>query len=400
MPDFAYTALDADGRQVSGQLAAGTEREALALLDEKSLFPVEVKAHAPQAALWQGRRIKGQLMAAAYGQLSDLLRSGVPLLKGLEVLRKQTSHPELQKVLESLHAHVQEGGTLADGMARHPRAFGAMAVNMVRAGGEGGFLEESLDRVAEFTEKQEDIKSRTIGAVAYPVFLATVGTIVVTGLVIFVVPKFEGLFDRLRRDNQLPAPTEWLLATSAFLQGWWWALAGVLVVAFLLARMKLATDAGRAWRDRTVLRLPVWGPIARQLAVARFCRVLGTMLRNGVPILRALDISSDGAGNVVLAGAIRTAAENISAGQSLARPLAASQQFPAAVVEMIAVAEESNTLDRVLVEAADSLERRTWRRLDLAVRLLEPVLLLLLAVAVLMLAIALLLPVMKMATTI
>jgi general secretion pathway protein F/type IV pilus assembly protein PilC len=361
---------------------------------------VEVAADAPAVTAWRRKRIKGQAMAAMYGQLSDLLRSGVPLLKSLEILRKQVSHPELARVLDSIRAQVEEGTTLSDAMARHPDAFNSMAISMVRAGGEGGFLEESLDRVAEFTEKQEDLKSRTLGAVAYPLFLAGVGALVVFGLMTFFVPKFEGLFARLRDRNQLPLATEWLLDTSAFLQSWWWAVAGLVAGLVVVARWRLATESGRRWRDRVVLRLPLVGPITRQLSVARFCRVLGTMLRNGVPILKGLDISGDAAGNAVLADAIRKAAENISAGQSLARPLGGSGQFPNAVVEMIAVAEESNTLDRVLVEIADSVERRTWRQMDLAVRLIEPILLLLMAAAVLVLAIALLLPVFKMSMTI
>ena len=400
MPDFAYTARDADGRKQTGRLSAGSEHEALAMLDQQALFPVEVKAEQAAKRVWSGRRISGQVMATTYGQLSDLLRSGVPLLKSLAVLKQLASHPGLTQVLDNLHDHVEEGGTLAEGMAHHARVFSPMAVSMVRAGGEGGFLEESLDRVAEFTEKQEDMKSRTVGAVAYPAFLAFIGTAVVFVLVTFFVPKFGELFDRLRARGQLPAVTDWLLSTSAFMQQWWWAILGLLVVGVIAARSRFQTDEGQLWRDRWLLRLPLWGKIAKNLAVARFCRVLGTMLKNGVPILRSLDVSSDATGNAVLAGAIRTAAENISAGQSLARPLAASGHFPLAVVEMIAVAEESNTLDRVLVEIADSVERRTWRQMDLAVRLLEPILLLCLAVVVLMLAIALLLPVMRISQAI
>jgi general secretion pathway protein F/type IV pilus assembly protein PilC len=167
----------------------------------------------------------------------------------------------------------------------------------------------------------------------------------------------------------------------------------------IYARGRLLTEAGRVWRDRWKLRAPLVGPIFQNLAVARFCRVLGTLLKNGVPILRSLQISGEAAGNRVLGAAIGAAAENISAGQSLAAPLAACGHFPRTVTEMIAVAEESNTLDNVLTEVADSLERRTWRQLDLFVRLLEPVMLLLLAAVVLVVVVALLLPVLKMSTT-
>jgi general secretion pathway protein F/type IV pilus assembly protein PilC len=192
--------------------------------------------------------------------------------------------------------------------------------------------------------------------------------------------------------------TDWLLNTSAAMQRWGlWIILG-LVAAGGFARQWLITEPGRYWRDRVKLRLPLVGKIFTNLAVARFCRVLGTLLHNGVPILRSLEISSGATGNRVLAEAIGKATENISAGQPLAGPLAASGHFPPMVVEMIAVAEEANNLENVLLDVADSLERRTWRQLDLAVRLLEPVLLMILAAVVLVLVIALLLPVLKMST--
>ena len=174
---------------------------------------------------------------------------------------------------------------------------------------------------------------------------------------------------------------------AAVLAGWW-------------ARRWLTSDAGRWWRDRLMIRLPLAGPIYLGLAVARFCRVLGTLLHNGVPLLRSLDISRDATGNRVLAAAIGEATKDISAGQPLAGPLAQSGQFPPLVVEMIAVAEQANNLERVLLDVASGLERRTWRRLELAVRLIEPMLLLVLAVVVLLLVIALLLPILKMSSTI
>jgi general secretion pathway protein F/type IV pilus assembly protein PilC len=271
---------------------------------------------------------------------------------------------------------------------------------MVRAGAEGGFMEEALERVADFTEKQEDLKSRTIGAIAYPLFLAVIGALVVTGLIIFVVPNFAALFERLRERGELPIFTDWLLWLSDTLRssGLWIAL-GFVAIVFVL-RGRLATEAGRVWRDRLILRVPVAGTIFLNLAVSRFCRVLGTLLHNGVPILKSLQISSESTGNRILAKAVQDAAENVTAGQALAGPLAACGYFPPSVVEMIAVAEESNSLESVLVNIADGLERRTWRQLDLFVRLLEPIMLLLLASVVLVVVIALLLPVIKMSTTI
>lgn len=400
MPDFAYTARDSTGRKVSGKLTAATQHEAVATLSQRELFPVEVNTASVVTAAQRGRRIKPQLMATTYGQLADLLRSGVPLLRSLEVLEKQSTNARLAEVLEVVRGDVAEGKSLAEAFARHPRVFSEMALSMVRAGGEGGFLEEALDRVADFTEKQEDMKSRTQGALAYPIFLAVIGTLVVSVLLVFFVPKFGPMFDRLRQRGELPALTDWLLATSATLQSIWLPLVIVLAIAIVLGRQRLETEEGRLWLDRLKLRVPLMSPILLNLAVARFCRVLGTLLQNGVPIIRALSISSEASGNRVLAGAIQEAAENISAGEPLAGPLSACGHFPPTVVEMIAVAEESASLDTVLVRIADGLERRTWRQLDLFVRLLEPLMLLLLAVVVLLLAIALLLPVIKMSTAI
>jgi general secretion pathway protein F/type IV pilus assembly protein PilC len=401
MPDFAYVARDNAGKRVSGIISAPSRREVLTSLGSQALFPLEVKAAQEGVMrIRRGRRIKAQLMAVVYSQLADLLRSGVPLLRSLEVLKNQTSHEGLHEVLGDVHSSVEEGASLADAMQAHPRAFGEMAVSMVRAGGEGGFLEDALARVAQFTEQQQDLKSRTTGALAYPVFLAVVGVSVVSVLIVFFVPKFEDLFARLRDRGELPAITESLLAVSHFLGRWLWIILLFGAVGFFYLRNVLATEAGRQWRDRWKIRLPMVGPIFLSLSVARFCRVLGTLLHNGVPILRSLEISSSAAGNRVLESAITEASENISAGQSLAKPLAASGHFPSEVVEMISVAEESNTLEGVLGNIADSLERRTFRKLDLMVRLLEPMMLLLLAGVVLVVVIALLLPVLKMSTSV
>jgi len=400
MPEFSYVARDQAGQKVAGSVEASGEREALATLAARALFPIEVNLSSRVVEDSRVRRVPAQLMANTYGQLADLLQSGVPLLRAVEVIRQQTSHSRLAHVLTQVQRQIEEGDTLAEAMARFERVFGEMTISMVRAGGEGGFLEEALSRVAEFTEAQEDLKKRTMGAIAYPAFLAVVGTLVVIVLVVFFVPKFSEMFSRLEERGELPILTKGLLWLSGTLRVWGLPILLALVAAGWYVKQRLATPQGRLWRDRTKLALPVAGVIFLHLAVARFCRVLGTLLRNGVPILRALKISSDATANRVLATAIQDATENISAGQPLAEPLAESKQFPPMVIEMIAVAEQANNLEKVLLDIADSLERRTWRRLDVAVRLLEPVLLLILAAVVLMIVIALLLPILKMSTTI
>ena len=400
MPDFAYTARDAQGSKVTGTVAATSERDVLTMLSNQSLFPVEVAVAKPAGGMQFSRRVRGQQMAITYAQLSSLMRSGVPLLRSLAVLREQSSHRTLKEVLEDVHHRVEEGASLAEAMARYPGVFSDLAVQMVRAGGEGGFLEEALDRVAQFTEQSEDLKSRTVGALAYPIFLSVVGTLVVTVLIVFFVPRFAVIFESLRMRGELPALTEWLLAFSAGVQRWGWLLLLGGIVAGVVLRTQLKTERGKRLADLAKLKIPMLGNVFQNLAVARFCRVLGTMLRNGVAILKSLEVSRDAAGNRILSEAIAKASENISAGQSLAAPLAASGHFPITVVEMISVAEESNTLDTVLVEIADGLERRTQRRLDLMVRLIEPILLLVLAGVVLVVVLALLMPVIKMSATV
>jgi general secretion pathway protein F/type IV pilus assembly protein PilC len=230
-------------------------------------------------------------------------------------------------------------------------------------------------------------------------FLAVAGILVVTGLMVFFVPKFGVLFERLRERGELPQMTDILLNISDLLRHRGWLVLLVVAVAVVLIRTRLATPSGRRAWDRMKLRLPGAGPIFQSLAVARFCRVLGTLLRNGVPILKSLDIARDATGNRVLSEAIEKATQNVSSGERLAGPLKASGYFPTNVVEMIAVAEESNTLDQVLIQIAESLEKSTSRRLDLFVRLLEPVMLLILAAFVLFIVFALLMPIIKMSST-
>ncbi len=391
MPDFAYVARDARGQKQSGTLTANSQREAIAQLDARALFPVEIKAAKAQGDV-RTKRVSGQVMATVYMQMAALLRSGVPLMRALTVISSQASKPALKAVMSEIKARVEEGEPLPAAMARFPRVFSDMAVNMVRAGTEGGFLEDALERVAAFTEQQEELKGRAIGALAYPIFLACVGTSVVTVLIVFFVPKFEDLFASMREKGKLPMATDALLNFSAFLQSYWYIPIILMVVAFFGISFGLRTDEGKRTKDWLKIRMPMFGNIFLNLAVARFCRVLGTLLGNGVPILKSLDISASAAGNRILSESIKKAGENITAGEKLATPLASSGHFPAQVVEMIAVAEESNTLDKVMVQIADTLERSTFRRLDIMVKLLEPLMLLLMAGIVFFIVLALMVP--------
>ena len=397
MPDFAYIARKSGGQRVQGVLSAGTEREVVASLATRQLFPTEVKIASGQVQRTVSRRVRPQAMAQFYLQLAALLRSGVPLLRSLEVIGKQSTNPALKHTIDDLHARVTDGESLAEAMKRHPKAFNELSTSVVRAGGEGGFLEEALERVAKFTDQQAELKSRVLGALAYPIFLAVFSVTIVSVLVVFFVPKFEALFSRLRARGELPFLTDWLLWLSNTISSYGLLIALAVILVVMVVRARLASEEGRWFLDRWRLRAPQAGAIYRNLAVSRFCRVFGTLLSGGVPIVRALKISADSTGNRVLAAAVNEAAENITAGESLAGPLQASGQFPTDVVEMIGVAEQSNALETVLTDIADSLERQTWRRLDLLVRLVEPMMLLVMASVVLVIVVALLLPMLKSA---
>jgi general secretion pathway protein F/type IV pilus assembly protein PilC len=338
-------------------------------------------------------------LAGFYSQLSDLLRSGVPLLRSLDILERQSTQAALSEVLREVRAQVAQGTSLADAMAQHPRAFNELAVSMVRAGQEGGFLEDVLRRIADFTEHQEDLKAKVIGALAYPIFLAVTGFVILNILILFFVPRFEPIFKKLEEKGELPTLTTMLMGTSHFLMGW----GGVAVLAgsvlfFSAFWWWAGTPDGRLRVDGWRLRLPGAGNIYLSFALARFTRILGTLLHNGIPILQALKIAKDSTGNRVLTVAIEEAAENVTTGKSLAEPLAASKHFPRDIVEMVAVGEESNNLEKVLMDIATGLDKRTARRLELFVRLLEPVMLLVMAAVTLLVVAGLLLPVFKMSS--
>jgi general secretion pathway protein F len=396
MPDFQYTARELSGAQVTGVLSAGTEREVMGLLSAKNLFPLEIRlaeqAKAKQASL--RRRVSGRVLATFYTQLADLLRAGVPLLRSLNTLERQTRNATLKAVVQEVRDAVADGTRLAEAMRQHS-AFSDLAVSMVRAGEEGSFLEDSLARLAEFTEHQEDLKGRVAGAMIYPVILSVLGTVVVGAMMIYFVPQFEPMFERMREDGSLPWATTALVGFSDALRNYYWVILSALIAGGFGLQKLLSDKAGRRRLDEFQLRIVGLGQVTRSLGIARFCRVLGTLLHNGVPLLASLRIAKDAAGNLVLSEAIAEAAEQVSSGKSLARPLADCKQFPPDVIEMISVGEEANNLEQVLINVADKMERTTNRQLDLAVRLLEPAMLVLMAGVILFVVVALMLPILQ-----
>ncbi len=400
MPEFAYTARSLTGEDVAGVLTAGSKREILAMLADKSLYPLHVESREPARRRWQGarkKRIKAQVVAMNLTQLADLLKNGVPLLSSLDILAQQATHSALRDILVDVRDQVAEGTPLDHAMAKYPQVFGELTVSMVRAGSEGAFLEDALKRTSDFLELQEELKGKMVSAMAYPAFLAVAGFCVTVFLIVFFVPKFAELFERLEQQGGgLPMATVLLLGLSDGLSRFGLFLIAGAVAAIGAVRRWAAAEKSRMLIDRWRLKIPVAGKIYLGFAVSRFCRVLGTLLKNGVPLLRALEISSDSAGNRVLAEAIRASAENISSGETLSRPLANCGLIPRPVMAMISVAEESNNLDEVLINVADGIDRNNGRQLDIMVRLAEPALLMVMGGIILFVLVALLLPVFEM----
>lgn len=399
MAEFTFTARNTAGKEITGTLTAGSRREVISLLRDRSLLATNVAEQRAGLKLFakRGGRVKAEVLASTLTQLADLLQNGVPLMKALDVLIGQASHPVMSEVLADVRKNVSEGIPLDQALARHPRVFDDLSVSMVRAGSEGAFLEDALKRTADFMELQEEMKGKVKGAMTYPVFLAVIGTMVVVGILVFLVPKFAELFAQLEKNGGLPTPTVILLALSAFLGSWkGLVLAAVLTGVGMVVKNRLKSPDAQFSVDNWKIKLPLAGQIFLNGAISRFCRVLGTLLQNGVPLLRALEISSDATGNLVLAKAIRSSAENVSSGNTLSRPLSDCGLLPRPVMAMISIAEESNNLENVLINIADGIDRKLGRQLEMMVRLLEPAMLMVMGAVVLFVLVALLLPVFEM----
>jgi general secretion pathway protein F/type IV pilus assembly protein PilC len=378
-------------------MTANSEREVVSMLDAKGLFALKIEeAKGAGNVRKGGKRVGSRLMATFFSQMADLLRAGVPLLRCIEILERQSNNPALKDILREVHIKVADGTSLADALANYPRAFNELSISMVRAGQEGGFLEDVLERIAVFTEHQEDLKAKVIGALAYPGFLAVTAFLVLMILVVFFVPMFEPIFKRLDEQGELPLLTQGLIGFSHAILNYWWAFPFLFIAGLFGWWRMTSSDAARLRIDALRLRIPVIGMVYLNFALSRFTRILGTLLRNGIPILQSLKIAKDSTGNRVLSQAIAEAAEHVTAGNKLADPLATCKYLPRDIVEMISVGEESNQLEKVLLDTADALDRRTSRQLELMIRLLEPIMLLVMAVIILIVVLGLLLPVFKM----
>lgn len=397
MPQFAYKAKKDDGSVVQGTVQAESERSALDSLDRMGVFPLEIQSRSEEApaAAATPRRVSGRVRTADTAlflrQLSDLLRAGVPINRSLQTLARQTANQQLSNTITDISKDLAAGKGLHESMARFPKIFPTLHVSMVMAGETGGFLEEVLLRLSTFIEKDRELRSRILSALAYPILLILIGTAAVTFLMVFFIPRFSEIFEKL--GSSLPVTTQIVMGVSYFMRDYWFLVA-LGVVLLIVAWMRASeTDAGRRFADRWKLRLPLFGDIVKKSAVSRFTRTLGTLLKSGVPILGALSISKEAMGNRILMEDIDEASAGVKQGRSLAEILRRSRHFPVMVTDMIGVGEEAGNLDDVLINIADTYDVQVDRAVRIFVSLLEPLLLVFMALIVGFIVISMLLPV-------
>jgi len=391
MATYQYQARTVSGEQVAGIVQADNETAAIRALDERKLYPIRVSEQ--RASRKATGKIRLRDVGVMYGQMADLLRAGVPLLRALETIARAGVSERISRSLRRIAEGVSGGKTLADAMAEQPGVFTPLHIAMVRAGEKAGFLEDVLGNLSDFIERVDELRGRIRGAMIYPILLTMLAMSVTIFILTWVVPRFKLVFG----GRDLPALTKLMFSLSDLLLESWPLVLGGVVLAVLVIGGMVRSPWGRRMWESWRLRIPVIGKVTRTISITRFCRILGTMLANGVPILQALAISKDATGSVILADRIEQAAESVRAGETLSQPLRAGGLFPAQILEMIAVAEESNQLDRVLVQIAETVERRTDRQVDQAVHLIEPLILVFMAVTIGGLAVALLYPILTMA---
>ncbi|MEM7755609.1 MAG: type II secretion system F family protein [Planctomycetota bacterium] len=393
MPTFEYQALDGGGARVSGALAAASEAGVLAELESRRLTPVRVSARKEK----RGGSVNARALGTAYAQLADLLRAGVPVMRTLTLLGRQKSKPALGAAFRDLADRVADGAELSEAMSEHTNVFPPVHIAMVRAGEQGGFLEDVFEQLGFFVTAQAELNAKVVGSLIYPVVLLSLMAIVLSVIFGVFVPMFEPMFSRL---DQLPTVTVIVFGLSEAVTTFGPITAAVLVVAGAgLWRASKRDDVKRAIAVAKT-KGPVLGPLVRALACARFCRLLGMMEAGGVPLLTAMRISRDAAGNLLMEDAIEEAAEAVRGGDDLAGPLGRSGLFPDDVIEMIAVGEAAGNIDRVLLNVAATIEKRIDRLLTSLVRLIEPALLLAIALSIGTIAVALILPMTQLSSTI
>lgn len=406
MPVFEYKGVNSSGRSVKGVMDADNPRALRERLRTQGIFPSSIKesgqTEAPSAGgtakpgrkIFLGGRVKTVELAEVTRQLSTLLKANIPMVDTLGAISQQTGNPRLQLMLSEIKRAVTEGKSLALAMGEHPQVFSPLYVNMVKAGETSGNLDLVFARLAELTEGQAKLKSRLVGTMIYPLIMMVVGTGIIALLMLFVVPKLTEMFNEM--GGKLPAVTVGLIAVSEFMQHWWWALLGGIVFSVTWFVRWKRSARGRARWDRLILKMPLFGNLTRLVAVARFARTLGTLLSSGVPIVTALGIVRHVLGNETLSEVVEESRIAVQEGNSLAKPLERSGEFPSMMVHMVAVGEQSGSLEEMLGNVASAYEVQVDSRITTMTALLEPVMILSMGLVVALIVFAVMMPMLQM----
>lgn len=405
MPVFNYTGINNKGKKTAGIVDAESERAARVKLRKMGIYPTSLntsgKGGPTKLSLNSNvnldkyfKRIKTQDIAVMTRQLATLVNSGIPLVDSLVALEDQLENIKLKEIITSVREKVTGGSKLSDSMKGYPKVFNNLYVNMINAGENSGTLDLVLDRLADFTESQARLKSRIMGAMIYPIIMSVVGTLLMIGLMTFVVPQLTKLFLDMRAT--LPLPTRILMAVSNIFVNYWYLLILAVVLAIFGVRKWLRTDSGHEYYDQKVLKIPLFGKLIRMIAISRFSRTLSTLLASGVPLLVSMDIVRNIVTNRVLKRVIEATKTSVQEGESIAEPLRRSGEFPPIVTHMITIGEKTGQLEKMLERVADTYDTQVDTTISSLMTLLEPLMILGMALVVAFIVLSILLPILQL----
>jgi len=398
MANFTYKVRDRAGKIFTGNMEGDNRGSVVARLREMDYFITSVNEKrknalfSAQITLFQGIKLRD--LTIFYRQFATMVNAGLTLVNSLDILMEQVENQVLSNVIAMIKSDVEAGSTLADAMAKHPQAFSELYISMVRAGEIGGVLDEILSKIADLMEKEFALRQKVKSAMAYPVFISGAATLMAIFMLTFILPQFVGVFAQF--GGKLPLLTQLLVTATKLFNRYWYIFFMVFaaLIAALLAYLK--TPNGKLNFDKFKLNAPIFGEINRKSSVARFTRILGTLIKSGVPILEALQVSSNAIGNLVISSAVLGARTKIKEGQSISSPLAASGVFPPMVTQMIMVGEESGELEEMLISVADFYDEEVDRAVERLTAIIEPVMMLGIALLIGVMVIAMYLPIFNM----
>lgn len=391
MPNYEWKGRDRNNNPQSGVMIGDSKDAVIAALRRQQIVVTTVKEKGKEIALPRlGGGIKSKDIAVFTRQFSVMIDAGLPLVQCLDILGQQQDNKAFQKILLQVRQDVESGSSLAEAMRKHPQAFDDLYVNMVAAGEAGGILDTILQRLSTYIEKAVRLKTQVRSAMIYPVAVITIAVIVVYIILWKVIPVFASLFKGLGAD--LPFLTLWIVALSEFIGRFWWLMFLVVFAAIFGAHQYYRTEVGRKQIDAMLLKMPVLGIILRKIAVARFCRTLGTLLASGVAILESLEITARTSGNAIIEEAILTVRKAVEEGKTLAEPLARTEQFPPMVCQMVGVGEQTGAMDTMLSKIADFYEDEVDAAVEGMMKLIEPVMIAFLGVIIGTIVVAMYLP--------